>query len=53
MKKPEKHELMLVDHFLLSYLVPEISTFKEMKHDTQNWLTPNNNNSDVIWFVCS
>ena len=43
-----------VDRFLLSYMVPEISTFKEPKHDTQNWLTANNNNSqncDVIRFA--
>ena len=25
-----------VDRFLISYLVPEISTLKEAKHDTQN-----------------
>ena len=45
-----------VDLFLISYLVPEISTFKEPKHDTQNWLTANNNNSkngDVIRFAYS
>ena len=45
-----------VDRFLISYMVPEISTFKEPKHDTQNWLTANNNNSqncDVIWFAHS
>ena len=44
-----------VDRFLTFYLVPEISTFKEPKHDTQNWLTANNNNSqncDVIRFAC-
>ena len=41
--------------FLVSYLVPEISTFKELKHDTQNWLAASNNNNqncDVIWFAC-
>ena len=45
----------VVDRFLIPYLVPEISTFKEPKHDTQNWLTANNNNSencDVIRFAC-
>ena len=44
-----------VDRFLISYLVPEISMFKEPKHGTQNWLTENNNNSqncDVIRFAC-
>ena len=44
-----------VDNFLISYLAPEISTFKEPKCDTQNWLTENNNNSqncDVIKFAC-
>ena len=44
-----------VDRFLISYLVPEISTLKEPKHDTQNWFTANNNNSqncDVIRFAC-
>ena len=43
-----------VDHFLISYLVSEISTFKEPKHDTQNWLTASNNNRqncDVIRFA--
>ena len=41
--------------FLISYLVLEISMFKESKHDTQNWLTANNNNSqngDIIRFAC-
>ena len=45
-----------VDRFLISYLVPEISTFKEPKHYTQNWFTANNNNGenyDVIRFACS
>ena len=46
-----------VDRFLISYLVPEISTFKGPKHDhdTQNWFTTNNNNGenyDVIRFTC-
>ena len=44
-----------VDCFLISYLASEISMFKEPKHDTQNWLTANNNNSqncDVIRFAC-
>ena len=44
-----------VDRFLISYLVPEISTFKGPKHVTQNWFTANNNNSenyDVIRFAC-
>ena len=44
-----------VDRFLIFCLVPEISTFKVTKHDAQNWLTANNNNSqncDVIRFVC-
>ena len=43
-----------VYRFLISYLVTEISTFKEPKHDTQNWLIANNNDSqncDVIRFV--
>ena len=43
-----------VDRFLISYLVPEISTFKGPKHDTQNWFTANNNNGenyDVIRFA--
>ena len=35
-----------IDRLLISYLVPEISTFKERKHDTQNWLTANNNNNN-------
>ena len=36
-------------------MVPEISMFKEPKHDTQNWLTANNNsqNCDVIRFARS
>ena len=44
-----------INRFLISYLVPEISTFKEPKHDTQNWFTANNNNSqnyDIIRFAC-
>ena len=44
-----------VDRFLISYLVLEISMFKRPKHDTQNWFTANNNNSenyDVIRFAC-
>ena len=44
MKVHEKQELNAVDHFLISYLVPEISTFKGPKHNTQNWFTANNNN---------
>ena len=43
------------DRFLISYLVPEISMFKGLKHDTQNWFTGNNNNDenyDVIRFTC-
>ena len=50
-----KPRMNTVDHFLISYLVPEISTFKEPKHDTQNWFTANNNNGqnyDVIGFAC-
>ena len=42
------------DRFLMSYLVPEISTFKEPKHDTPNCLTAKNNDSqncDVIRFA--
>ena len=35
-----------VDRFLISYLVPEICTFKGPKHDTQNWFTANNNNGE-------
>ena len=45
----------VVDRCLISYLVPEISTFKEPEHDTRKWLTANNNNSqncDVIRFAC-
>ena len=44
-----------VDRFLISYLVPEISTFKGPKRETQNWLTANNNNGenyDVTRFAC-
>ena len=42
-----------VDRFLISYLVPEISTFKGPKHDTQNWLTAyNSQNCDIIRFPC-
>ena len=45
-----------VDRFLISYLVPQISTCKEPKHDTQNWFTANNNNNrenyDVIRLAC-
>ena len=44
-----------VDRSLISYLVPEISTFKGPKHDAQNWPTANNNNGenyDVIRFAC-
>ena len=44
-----------VDRFLISDLVPDISTFKEPKHNAQNWLTANNNNGktcDVIRFAC-
>ena len=44
-----------VDHFLIPYLVPEVSTFKWPIHDTQNWFTANNNigeNYDVIRFAC-
>ena len=43
-----------VDRFLISYLDPEISTFKGPKHDTQNWFTANNNNGenyDVIRLI--
>ena len=43
------------DRFLISYLVPEIPMFKEPKHDTQNWLTANNNNNqncNSIRFAC-
>ena len=44
-----------VDRFLISYLVPEIPTFKGPKHVTQIWFTANNNNGenyDVIRFAC-
>ena len=42
-----------VDRFLISYLVPEISMFKEAKHDTQNWLNATTSqNCDVIRFAC-
>ena len=47
--------LNAIDRFLISYLVPDIWTFKELKHDTQNWLTANNNNSQnchLIRFAC-
>ena len=37
-----------VDRFLISYLVPEISTFKGPKHDTQNWFTANNNKVKIM-----
>ena len=44
-----------VDHFLVSYLVPEMSRLEEPKHDPQNWLSANNSNSrncDFIRFAC-
>ena len=44
-----------VDRFLISYLVPEVSTFKGPKRDTQNWFTANNNNGenyDATRFAC-
>ena len=47
--------MIAVDRSLISYLVPEISTFKGPKHDTQNWFTANNSNDenfDVIRFAC-
>ena len=43
-----------IDCFLISYLVPKISTFKVLIHDTQNWFTANSNNSqncDVIQYL--
>ena len=49
-----KTRMNAVDRFFTSYLVPEISTFKGPKHDTQNWFTANNNNGenyDVIRFA--
>ena len=36
-----------VDCLMISYLAPETSTFKEPKHDTQNWFTTDNNNSQI------
>ena len=44
-----------VECFVISYLVLEIPTLKEPKHETQNWLTANKNNSqncDVLRFAC-
>ena len=38
-----------------SALKDGLSTFKEPKHDTQNWFTARNNNSqncDAIGFAC-
>ena len=43
-----------INDFFISYLVPEITMFKEQKHDTQNWFTTNNKNIqnyDVIKFA--
>ena len=37
-----------VDRFLIFFLVPEISTFKGSKNDTQNWFTANNNNGEKL-----
>ena len=55
MKVHEKHEWTPLTVSLIPYLVPEISTFKQPKHDNQNWLTANINNlqnCDAIRFAC-
>ena len=56
MKVHEKQQCAyFVDCSLISYLIPEMSMFKEPKHDTQNLFTANNNNNiqsyDVVRFA--
>ena len=50
-----KTRMNVIDHLLISHqLVPEILTFKELKHDTETWFSANNNNSqnyDIIRFA--
>ena len=37
-----------VDHFLVSYLVPEMSRLEEPKHDPQNWLVQTTATVEIV-----
>ena len=40
-----KTRMNTLHRFMVPYLVPEIQTFKEPKHDTQTWFSADNHNS--------
>ena len=52
MKVHEKTRTNAVDCLLIAYLVPEISTFREQKRETQTLFNNNSQNYGVIRFAC-